>query len=139
MAKSPFQTVLYHPFAAMLKRAAANGHRIEPVDKAAWAKYIRDNKVPIAGLMVYGQTMSESIRAVAIVGEGADDGLYVYSEDDEVSARFVREATGAAAGAAQAPEPVAPGATVPASPAPAPVDAPPAATPAPEAPPAAPA
>lgn len=133
MAKSPFQTVLYHPFAAMLKRAAANGHRIEPVEKAAWAKYIRDNKVPIAGLMVYGQTMSESIRAVAIVGEGADDGLYVYSEDDEVAARFVRAASGTEAAAT--PAPAAPGATVPESPAPAPVDAPPAATPAPEAPP----
>lgn len=103
MAKSPFQTVLFHPFAAMLKRAAANGHRIEPVDKQAWAKYIREKKIPIAGLMVYGQSMSETIRAVVIQGEGADDGLYLYSEDDEVSVRFVAPTATAAAPTATPP------------------------------------
>jgi len=119
MAKSPFQTVLFHPFAAMLKRAAANGHRIEPVDKQAWAKYVREHKIPIAGLMVYGQSLSETIRAVVIQGEGPEDGLYFYSEDDEVSVRFV---------------PPAPAATPPpGASAPAPAEPPPA--PAPEAPP----
>lgn len=114
MAKSPFQTVLFHPFMAMLKRSAANGHRIEPADKQPWAQYIRDHKIPIAGLMVYGQSMSESIRAVVVSGEGADDGLYLYSEDDEVSVRFVAPAPAAAPpapadpGAPAAPPPEAP-------------------------------
>lgn len=123
MAKSPFQTVLFHPFAAMLKRAAANGHRIEPVDKQAWAKYIREKKIPVAGLMVYGQSMSETIRAVVIQGEGADDGLYLYSEDDEVSARFVAPA--AAGGAAAAAAPAATPPPVPPTTPPAATDAPP--------------
>lgn len=121
MAKSPFQTVLFHPFAAMLKRAAANGHRIEPVDKQAWARYIREKKIPIAGLMVYGQSMSETIRAVVIQGAGADDGLYLYSEDDEVSVRFVAPTPAAPAGSAA---PTAPAETPPA-PAPAPEALPP--------------
>jgi len=108
MAKSPFQTVLFHPFAAMLKRAAASGHRIEPVDKQAWAKHIREKKIPIAGLMVYGQSMSETIRAVVIDGEGAEDGLYLYSEDDEVSVRFVAPAAAPAAAPPAAPPPPAP-------------------------------
>jgi len=106
MAKSPFQTVLFHPFMAMLKRAAANGHRIEPVEKQAWAKYIREQRIPIAGLLVYGQAMSETIRPVVVSGEGVDDGLYLYSEDDEVSVRFVREApSGAPASTAAAAAP----------------------------------
>lgn len=110
MAKSPFQTVLFHPFMAMLKRAAASGHRIEPAEKQAWSKYIREHRIPIAGLMVYGDALSESIRAVAIAGEGPDDGLYLYSEDDEVSVKFVREA----------PAPASPAAAPPAGPPPGP-------------------
>lgn len=119
MAKSPFQTVLFHPFVAMLKRAAANGHRIEPPEKQAWNKYIRDHKIPIAGLMVYGQAMSETIRPVIVSGEGADDGLYLYSDDDEVSVRFVSPtAPPAAAPAAAEPAPTeaAPADAAPASP-----------------------
>lgn len=119
MAKSPFQPVLFHPFRAMLARAAAAGHRIEPADKQAWAKYIRDHKIPIAGLMVYGQSLSETIVPVVVTGEGADDGLYFYSDDDEVSARFV------APGEPAPPSPTPPAGDAP--PAPAPASPPPAA------------
>lgn len=125
MATSPFKTVLFHPFRAMLMRAAAAGHRIEPVDKQAWAKYIRDHKIPIAGLMVYGQSLSETIRPVIVSGEGDDDGLYFYSEDDEVSAKFVNPAAPAAP-AAPAESPAAP-AEAPPAPEAAPPEAPPAA------------
>lgn len=125
MAKSPFQTVLFHPFMEVLKKAAANGHRIEPVDKQAWAKYIREHKIPIAGLLVYGQSMSESIRPVVIVGQGEWDGLYMYSTDDEVSARFVPpEGAAPAAPASGDTAPPAPGGEPPAEAPPA--EAPPA-------------
>jgi len=52
--------------------------------------------------------MSETIRAVVIDGEGAEDGLYLYSEDDEVSVRFVAPAAAPAAAPPAAPPPPAP-------------------------------
>ncbi|MCB9840284.1 MAG: hypothetical protein H6809_01360 [Phycisphaeraceae bacterium] len=124
MATSPFKPMLFHPFRAMLEQAAANGHRIEPVNKQAWNKYLRDHKIPIGGLMVYGQSLSETIRPVIISGAGEQDGLYFWSPDEEVVAKFVPPTP--PAGAAPAPASDAPPAEAPPPEAPPPADPPPA-------------
>ncbi|MEZ6232646.1 MAG: hypothetical protein R3B68_00505 [Phycisphaerales bacterium] len=116
MATSPFKPMLFHPFRAMLEQAAANGHRIEPVNKQAWNKYLRDNKIPIGGLMVYGQSLSETIRPVIISGAGEQDGLYFWSPDEEVVAKFVPPTPPAGAAPAAPPADAPPAEAPPADP-----------------------
>jgi hypothetical protein len=80
----------YHDFLKMLQHAADSKTKIDIADKIRWKKYVRENKVPEAGMGVKAKAgaMSGNTKAVIIDGDGAADGYYIYSSDDLFCLKF---------------------------------------------------
>ena len=82
--------VSYQEFLAILRRATNSRKKIDTADKERWDRFVREHKVPEAGMgvKVKARAMSEKIKAVIIDGEGKDDGYYVYSQDDLLCLKY---------------------------------------------------
>lgn len=74
----------YHDFLKILQRATDAKNKIEIADKERWKQFVREHKVPEAGMGVKAKAgaMSGNTRSVIIDGAGAEDGYYIYSSDD---------------------------------------------------------
>lgn len=80
----------YHDFLKILQHAADSKTKIDIADKIRWKKYVREHKVPEAGMGVKAKAgaMSGNTKAVIIDGDGAADGYYIYSSDDLFCLKF---------------------------------------------------
>lgn len=80
----------YPEFKAILKVAANNGNKIEPIDKEAWAAFVRKHDVPVGAFRkrADASAMSGPTKAVIIEGAGEHDGYYLHSPDDEMCMKF---------------------------------------------------
>jgi hypothetical protein len=77
-----------------LKSAANSGNRIEKTQKQSWIAYVRKNKVPEGAMRKHAELMGVGGRLdpVIINDDGAWEGYYVYSKDDQFCVKFdVRE------------------------------------------------
>ena len=76
--------VEYHDFLKILQHATDSKNKIEITDKVRWKGFVREHKIPEAGMGVKAKAgaMSGNTKSVIIDGDGADDGYYIYSSDD---------------------------------------------------------
>ena len=74
----------YHDFLKILQHATDSKTKIDIADKARWKNFVREHKVPEAGMGVKAKAgaMSGNTKSVIIDGAGAADGYYIYSSDD---------------------------------------------------------
>jgi len=84
MGQARILEIEYHDFLKILQRATDSKKKIEIADKARWRNYVREHKVPEAGMGVKAKAgaMSGNTKSVIIDAAGADDGYYIYSSDD---------------------------------------------------------
>ncbi len=76
--------VEYHDFLKILQQATDSKKKIDQADKERWKNFVREHKVPEAGMGVKAKAgaMSGNTRSVIIDGVGKNDGYYIYSSDD---------------------------------------------------------
>lgn len=76
--------VEYHDFLKILQHATDSRKKIDKTDKERWKNFVREHKVPEAGMGIKAKAgaMSGNTKSVIIDGVGADDGYYIYSSDD---------------------------------------------------------
>jgi hypothetical protein len=76
--------VEYHDFLKILQHATDSRKKIDKADKERWKNFVREHKVPEAGMGIKAKAgaMSGNTKSVIIDGVGADDGYYIYSSDD---------------------------------------------------------
>ena len=74
----------YHDFLRILQHATDSKTKIDIADKTRWKNFVREHKVPEAGMGVKAKAgaMSGNTKSVIIDGDGAADGYYIYSSDD---------------------------------------------------------
>ena len=84
MAPPRIIEVEYHDFLKILQHATDSKTKIDIADKERWKNFVREHKIPEAGMGVKAKAgaMSGNIKAVIIDGGGGDDGYYMYSSDD---------------------------------------------------------
>lgn len=82
--------VPYQEFLAILRRATDLKKKIDTVDKERWNKFVRENKVPEAGMAVKARAgaMSGKTKVVIIEGAGTTDGYYIYSSEDQYCLKY---------------------------------------------------
>lgn len=82
--------VEYQDFLRALRHATDAKRKIEKTDKEAWMAFVKKHAVPEAGMRVHAMAgaMSGKIRGVIIDGEGAADGYYLYSPDDQFCLKY---------------------------------------------------
>jgi len=82
--------VNYQEFLAILRRATSLQKKIDPADKERWERYVRQHKVPEAGMAVKARSgaMSGKTKAVIVDGAGKDDGYYLYAPEDLFCLKF---------------------------------------------------
>jgi len=80
----------YHDFLKILQHATDSKTKIDIADKVRWKNFVREHKVPEAGMNVKAKAgaMSGNTKAVIIDGDGAADGYYIYSSDDLFCLKF---------------------------------------------------
>jgi hypothetical protein len=68
----------------ILQQATDSKNKIEITEKERWKNFVREHKVPEAGMGVKAKSgaMSGNTKAVIIDGAGKADGYYIYSSDD---------------------------------------------------------
>ena len=90
MGQARILEIEYHDFLKILQRATDAKKKIEIADKGRWSNYVRQHKVPEAGMGVKARAgaMSGNTKAVIIDDAGADDGYYIYSSDDLFCLKF---------------------------------------------------
>ena len=76
--------VEYHDFLKILQQATDSKLKIDQADKDRWKHFVREHKVPEAGMGVKAKAgaMSGNTKSVIIDGAGKLDGYYIYSSDD---------------------------------------------------------
>ncbi len=74
----------YHDFLKILQHATDSKTKIDIADKVRWKNFVREHKIPEAGMGVKAKAgaMSGNTKAVIIDGDSAADGYYIYSSDD---------------------------------------------------------
>lgn len=74
----------YPEFMAILRRATISKAKIDISEKDRWEKFVREHKIPEAGMAVKASSgaMSGKTKAVIIDGLGKADGYYIYSSED---------------------------------------------------------
>ena len=74
----------YHDFLKILQHATDSKTKIDIADKERWKNFVREHKVPEAGMGVKAKAgaMSGNTKSVIIDGDGAAEGYYIYSSDD---------------------------------------------------------
>ena len=74
----------YHDFLKILQHATDSKSKIDIADKVRWKNFVREHKIPEAGMGVKAKAgaMSGNTKSVIIDGDGAADGYYIYSSDD---------------------------------------------------------
>ncbi len=84
MGQASIIEVEYHDFLKILQHATDAKQKIDVADKERWKSFVREHKVPEAGLGVKAKAgaMSGNTRSVIIDGAGKPDGYYIYSSDD---------------------------------------------------------
>jgi len=90
MIQSRIIEIEYHDFLKILQHATDSKNKIEISDKVRWKSFVREHKVPEAGMGVKAKSgaMSGNTKAVIIDGDGAADGYYIYSSDDLFCLKF---------------------------------------------------
>lgn len=75
--------ISYQEFLAIYRRATDAGKKIDISDKERWNRFVRENKIPEAGMAVKAKAgvMSGKTRVVIIDGAGKTDGYYIYSPE----------------------------------------------------------
>jgi len=75
--------ISYQEFLVIYRRATDSGKKIDVSDKERWARFVRENKIPEAGMAVKAKAgvMSGKTRVVIIDGDGKADGYYIYSPE----------------------------------------------------------
>jgi len=84
MAQPRIIEIEYHDFLKILQHATDSKTKIDVADKERWKNFVREHKIPEAGMGVKAKAgaMSGNTKAVIIDGEGPNDGYYIYSSDD---------------------------------------------------------
>lgn len=84
MGQPSIVEVEYHDFLKILQHATDLRKKIDIADKERWRNFVREHKVPEAGMGVKAKAgaMSGNTKAVIIDGVGQSDGYYIYSSDD---------------------------------------------------------
>ena len=75
----------YQEFLSTLQRATNSNKKIDVTDKERWDKFVREHKIPEAGMAVKAQAGAMSgtkTKAVIIDGFGKADGYYMYAPAD---------------------------------------------------------
>ena len=74
----------YHDFLKILQHATDSKTKIDIADKERWKNFVREHKVPEAGMGIKAKAgaMSGNTKSVIIDGAGKADGYYIYSSDD---------------------------------------------------------
>ena len=82
--------VNYQLFLAALRDATNAKKKIEPTDREQWNRFVKEHKVPEAGMAVKAQSgmMSGKTKTVIIDGFGKADGYYIYSKEDQFAMKF---------------------------------------------------
>ena len=90
MGQARILEIEYHDFLKILQRATDTKKKIDIADKARWSNYVREHKVPEAGMGVKAKAgaMSGNTKSVIIDDAGVDDGYYIYSSDDLFCLKF---------------------------------------------------
>lgn len=91
MGQAQINEVNYFDFLEILKHATNLGKKIEKTDKDRWTSFVRENKVPEAGLKVHAAAgvMSGKIKEVIIEGiKDTTDGYYLYSDDEQFCLKY---------------------------------------------------
>jgi hypothetical protein len=90
MGQARILEIEYHDFLKMLQRATDSKKKIDIADKARWKHYVREHKVPEAGMGVKAKagTMSGNTKSVIIDDAGTEGGYYIYSSDDLYCLKF---------------------------------------------------
>jgi len=90
MGQARIYEIEFHDFLKILQRATDSRKKIDIADKARWRNFIREHKVPEAGMGVKAKAgaMSGNTKSVIIDGAGDDDGYYIYSSDDLFCLKF---------------------------------------------------
>ena len=80
----------YQEFLTILRRATDSGKKIQSADKERWNRFIREHKVPEAGMAVKARSgaMSGKTRSVIVDGAGKLDGFYIYSAEDQFCLKY---------------------------------------------------
>lgn len=90
MGQARIYEIEFHDFLKILQRATDSRKKIDISDKARWRNFIREHKVPEAGMGVKAKAgaMSGNTKSVIIDGMDDDDGYYIYSSDDLFCLKF---------------------------------------------------
>ena len=74
----------YHDFLKILQHSTDSKTKIDIADKVRWKNFVREHKIPEAGMGVKAKAgaMSGNTKSVIIDGAGKADGYYIYSSDD---------------------------------------------------------
>jgi hypothetical protein len=90
MVQSRIIEIEYHDFLKILQHATDSKTKIDIADKVRWKNFVREHKVPEAGMGVKAKAgaMSGNTKAVIIDGDGAANGYYIYSSDDLFCLKF---------------------------------------------------
>ena len=75
--------ISYQEFLSIYRRATDAGKKIDTSDKERWSRFVREHKIPEAGMAVKAKAgvMSGKTRVVIIDGAGKADGYYIYSPE----------------------------------------------------------
>ncbi len=75
--------VEFWSFMDALQKASDTGGKIEPIDKDAWRKYLKENRMSEPMMVEFAKSRFMTFKRVVIDDDSEWVGFYMYSVDDE--------------------------------------------------------